>query len=77
MMGHGVFLHWGILQLHKKEGNEIERHKNTKAQSPICVTELLKLFRELKPDARVVSPSIYQICSLLHMFKLQRLNSLP
>lgn len=42
----------------------LKRHKNTEPRSSIRVTELLKLFRELKLETEVGSPSMYQIMLL-------------
>ena len=51
---------WSILQLYKKEENEIEK---TKPLSFIYVMELLKWFRELKLGTRAAYALIYQTLS--------------
>lgn len=60
----GSFCPGGSYSFTRRKGMKLKRHKNIKPQSSICVTELLKLFRELKPETTVVSPSIYQIMLL-------------
>lgn len=73
-MGEVFLCPGGPYSFTRKKRIELKRRKSTKPQSSIYVTELLKLFKELKPGTRAVHPSIYQIPSFQPTSKLQRLN---